>query len=146
MKHKILLLAIGFTTFTAYAQKMKEADLPVPVKTAFSKQYPGIKSAKWEKEKENYEAEFDDNKVKTSVLFNATVSLLETEMELKTSELPKAVSEYVVKNLAGKNIKEASKITNAKGDVTYETRIGDSNYIFDRWGKFQNKAVENDAD
>ena len=142
MKRTVLLLAIGFTTFTAYAQKMKEATLPASVKESFSKQYPGIKGAKWEKENENYEAEFINNKVETSVLYNAFGSLLETEIELKTSELPKEVSEYVTKNMAGKNVKEASKITNAKGDVTYKAQIEGSNYIFDRWGKFQNKGGE----
>lgn len=142
MKRTVLLLAIGFTTFTAYAQKMKEATLPASVKESFSKQYPGIKGAKWEKENENYEAEFINNKVETSVLYNAFGSLLETEIELKTSELPKEVSEYVAKNMAGKNVKEASKITNAKGDVTYKAQIEGSNYIFDRWGKFQNKGGE----
>lgn len=145
MKKSILLLAIGFTTFTSFAQKMKEADVPTAVKTTFSKQYPGIKGAKWEKENDNYEAEFDYNKVETSALFNAAGSLLETEIEIKTSELPKTVSEYVAKNLAGKKIKEASKITDAKGVVTYEAEVDEAAYIFDRWGSFQRKVVEKDT-
>ena len=40
MKKSVLLIAIGFTTLTACAQKMKEADVPANVKAAFTKAYP----------------------------------------------------------------------------------------------------------
>ncbi len=144
MKNTILVLAIGFTTLTAAAQKIKEADVPANVKTAFTKQFPGTNAAKWEKENGNYEAEFDLNKVETSALFNSAGVLLETEIEIKTSELPKTVSEYVSKNLAGKKIKEASKITDAKGIVTYEAEVDEADYIFDSKGDFLKKVIEKD--
>ncbi len=142
MKNTILVLAIGFTAFTASAQKMKEAEVPAAIKAAFSKQYPNAKDAKWEKENGNYEAEFDNGKVETSALYTATGSLLETEIEINTSELPKTISDYVTKNLTGKKIKEASKITDTKGTITYEAEIDEADYIFDAKGNFLKKDVE----
>lgn len=139
---KTILIIVLFTlgVRSANAQKIKEADVPASVKATFAKQYPEIKSAKWEKENANYEAEFDLQKVETSVLMDASGSILETEAEIKVSELPKEASDYLTKNLPGKKIKEASKIVDSKGVVTYEAEIDKSDYIFDAAGKFIKKS------
>ena len=144
MKRVILLIAIGFTTLTMSAQKMKEADVPAPVKAAFTKQYPTIKDAKWEMEDGKFEAGFDLNKVETSVLIDATGNIVETESGISVSALPKAVSDYCAKNCAGKKIKEASKITDASGKVTYEAEVDEADYTFDSNGNFVKKEVEAD--
>ena len=142
MKNLVLLLAIGFFTITANAQKMKDADVPATIKNSFVKMYPNAKVEKWEKEGNNYEAEFDNAKVETSVLIGPNGQLMETEIEVAVSSLPKTVSDYVTKNLAGKKIKEASKITTAAGVVTYEAEVDEADYIFDANGGFLKKEVE----
>jgi len=144
MKKTILIIVLGVTAANAFAQKIKATEVPTAVKATFSKNYPAAKVDKWEKEKTNYEAEFDNGKVETSALFSSTGSLLETEIEIKTGELPKTVSEYVTKNLAGKKIKEASKISDAKKEITYEAEVDGTDYIFDANGNFLKKSVEND--
>lgn len=136
MKKSILLLAIGFISITANAQKMKEADVPAAVKTAFTKQYPAVKDAKWELENGKYEAGFDLNKVETSLLIDATGNIIETESEIKVSELSKTITDYCAKNYAGKAIKEASKIVDSKGVVTYEAEINKVDVLFTADGKF----------
>ena len=142
MKKAILLLAIGFTAITANAQKMKEADVPAEVKTAFNKQFPGAKVEKWEKEDGNYEATFVMNKVEMSALMGTTGNIMETEAEIAVSALPKAVAEYCTKNCSGKKIKEASKITDAAGKIMYEAEVDDSDYVFDANGTFIKKVTE----
>ncbi len=146
MKKSILLLAIGFTAITANAQKVKEADVPKAVKTAFTNKYPKTEVKKWENEKGNYEAEFDYNKEEMSVLIDASGKIVETETEIKASALPKSVSDYCTKNMAGKKIKEASKTTDGKGVVTYEAEVDGADYIFDANGSFVKKVVEKDED
>ena len=136
MKKIIVLIAIGFTTLTSFAQKMKEADVPATVKTAFTKQYPAIKDAKWEMEDGKYEAGFDLNKVETSVLLDATGNIIEIETEIAVSALPKTISDYCTKTYTGKTIKEASKIVDAKGVITYEAEINKMDVLFDANGKF----------
>ena len=142
MKTLTMIIALGLGVSYAHAQKIKESEVPAPVKAGFSKHYPDIKSVKWEKEGANYEAEFDLKKVETSVLIDASGAILETESEINVSELPKAVSDYVTKNLSGKKIKEASKIIDTKGIVTYEAEVEKTDYIFDANGNFikQNAA------
>ncbi|MBC7865300.1 MAG: hypothetical protein IAF38_20155, partial [Bacteroidia bacterium] len=45
-----------------------------------------------------------------------------------------------------KKVKEAAKITDAKGVVTYEAEIDNADYIFDSTGNFLKKEIESDSD
>lgn len=142
MKKSILLLAVGFTASTAFAQKVKVADVPAAVKESFAKNYPKAEAEGWEKENGNYEVEAEYNETEMSVLIDPSGNILETEVEIKVSELPKGVTDYLSKNLTGQKTKEASKITDAKGTVTYEAEVGKTDYIFDSNGNFIKKEMD----
>lgn len=146
MKKSILLFALGFSAITANAQKINEADVPAAIKSSLSKLHPNAKVDKWEKEGNNFEAEFTENKVETSVEFGPNGQLIATEVEMNVSDLPKAISDYCTKNMAGKKIKEASKITDASGKVSYEAEVDEADYIFDANGNFVKKEVEANDD
>ncbi len=146
MKKATAIIAAMFITTFAFAQKVKEADVPAPVKDAFSKKYPGVKAEEWEKEGSDFEAEFHQNKVEMSAVFDANGTFKEVEEEIKTSALPKAVTDYFTKNFAGYKLSEASKITDAAGKVWYEAE-GEKGKekveaIFDDQGNFVKKTEE----
>ena len=136
MKKLALMIVAAMITSLSFAQKIQEKDVPASVKASFQKNYPNIKEVKWDKEGEKYEASFDLNKIDNSVLFDAQGNLLETEVEIKLNQLPKGVLEYVKANYKGQNVKEAAKITDAKGTVTYEAEIKGMDLLFDSNGKF----------
>lgn len=136
MKTMIVIAALSLGTSFANAQKLKESEVPAAVKAAFAKQFPNVKDAEWGKEEADFEAEFDQNKMETSLLIDANGNVLKTENEIEVSALPKAAAEYIAKTLGGKKIKEASKITDAKGQVTYEAEVDDTDYVFDLNGTF----------
>ena len=136
MKKTILLSIIGLIAITASAQKIKETEVPAAVKATLTKEYPNVKVKSWEKEKGNFEAEFDFKKTEMSVLIDPTGKLIETETEIKVSELPKNISEYCSTNYKNKKIKEASKIIDSQGIVTYEAEITKMDVLFDASGKF----------
>ena len=138
------ILCLGLSS--VYAQKIKGADVPKTVKEGFKKSFPNSKAEEWEKEDGNFEAEFDVKKVETSALFDASGNLLQTEVEIPVKELPKAVIDYLSKNETGKKIKEAAKITDNKGFISYEAEVGEVDYIFDSTGNFIKKEVEKDDD
>jgi len=71
---------------------------------------------------------------------------MESEVEIKESELPKGVADYIAKNLTGKKVKEAAKITDAAGKVSYEVEIDNVDYIFDSNGSLIKKEVEKESD
>jgi hypothetical protein len=153
MKAIIITTAIALCTGLS-AQKLKEAEVPASVKEAFAKQFPSVKDTDWEKEGQNYEAEFEMKSVKMeagksvkssvekSAVFDASGQLLQVEEEIPVSQLPASVRDYVTKNLNGKKIAEAAKITDAKGTVTYEAEVAKQDYIFDSNGNFLAKEKE----
>jgi|SRR4030095_5212621 len=142
MKTIIVIFIIAVFAISTNAQKLKESDVPAPVKSKFSSMYPGVTKAKWELENSKYEAEFKENSVETSVLFDAAGTYMQTEVEIPVSSLPAGVSTYVSKNLPGKKITEATQITGADGTVSYEAEIGKHDYIFDANGSFLKKEKE----
>lgn len=128
MKKILSLVAIFAFAQTAYAQNSK---IPGAVKTAFAKAYPNASDVEWEMEGGHYEVEFEitDDK-EMSVVYDGNGSLLETEVEIAFSDLPKAAQEA----LKGKKVKETAKITNAKGIVTYEAEVRRKDLMFDAQG------------
>ncbi|MDF2435894.1 MAG: hypothetical protein K0Q95_270 [Bacteroidota bacterium] len=146
MKSLIIISALAFCSFGLAAQTVKEAEVPAATKSALIKIYPSAKVEKWEKEEGNYEAEFHNNKIETSVLISEGGTILETETEMKPDDLPKSIAEYVNKYLNGKKIKEASKIVYQKGKIGYEAEVDDIDYIFDENGTFVEKKAETDKD
>jgi hypothetical protein len=136
MKIIVMALAATVIALSGYSQKIQEKDLPVAVKESFHKSYASAKQVKWDKEKENYEASFDWNGADHSVLYNAEGQTVETEVEIKVSELPAAAKQYMETHYNGKTIKEAAKITDAKQVITYEAEIKGMDVLFDAQGKF----------
>jgi len=136
MKKLVLMTVAAMITSLTFAQKMQEKDVPAPVKTAFQKNFPQAKVEKWEKEGGNFEAEFELNKSEQSVLFDAQGIIIETEIEIEISQLPNGVLDYVKTNYKGQSVKEAAKITDTKGTVTYEAEIKGRDLLFDSNGKF----------
>jgi len=136
MKKMALFAAAALMSTAALAQKLNSAQVPQEVKTAFQKLYPAVSKVKWEKEKGNYEAEFEVNEIDHAVVLDAKGQVLETEEEITVNQLPSDVDAYVKSHYAGQSIKKADKITDSKGTVTYEAEIKHMDLIFDAHGKF----------
>jgi len=142
MKKLALITATAMITSLSFAQGLKEKEVPTPVKASFQKLYTSAKETKWEKEKDNYEAEFEIEDKEYSVLMDVSGNILETELEISIDALPAKVKNYVLKNCSGQKIKEASKITDVNGNVTYETEIKGKDLLFDSNGNFIEQESE----
>lgn len=129
-------MAASLISGCAFAQNKQDKDIPAIVKSAFQKAHPDAKGVKWEKEGDNFEAEFEHGKVEQSVVLNAQGNILETEVEIAVAELPQKAREYVAAHYKGQSLKEAAKITDAKGMVTYEAEIKGKDLLFDAAGTF----------
>ncbi len=138
-----IALCLGFTI--ANAQDLKEAEVPEKVKAGFASKYPNSKVEEWEKEGDEYEAEFHLNKVEYSAVFTADGTFKELEQEIKTSELPKTVTDYCTKTFVGYKLSEAAKIMDANENVMFEAEMskGKEHFdaIFDSQGSFLKKST-----
>jgi light-regulated signal transduction histidine kinase (bacteriophytochrome) len=136
MKKLTFILIFIMVTGFLMAQKIQSKDVPEAVMTAFQKEFPAAKIAKWDREEINFEASFDNNKSDQSVVFDAQGNILEIEVEIEINQLPKGVMDYVKATYPGKKIKEVAKITDAQKTVTYEVEVNGMDVIFSELGKF----------
>ncbi len=66
-------------------------DVPAAVKETLLSSFPDAADIDWEQKGDDYEADFDVNKVDYSALFNASGSLIKHKQDIPESELPDAV-------------------------------------------------------
>ncbi|TPG29934.1 PepSY-like domain-containing protein [Flavobacterium pectinovorum] len=136
MKNSILTcLALLFSSFVI-AQKVNEKSIPNLVKSTFLISCHDQTNVKWEKEKENYEASFTIGKTQHSMLLDSNGNIIETEEEISVKKLPAKALAYVQKTYKNKKIKEAAKITDAHGIVTFEAQVTSIDLIFDKQGTY----------
>ena len=126
----VLFVALGFAVSASYAQKVKASQVPAAVKAAFAKKHAGLSKVSWEMEKSDYEAGFSLNGKETSEVYTEKGVLVESEVEIKVSELPDAVK----MKLKGQKVKEAAKITKANGTIVYEAEVKGKDLLFDAQG------------
>jgi hypothetical protein len=141
MKKTTIMFAAMFAMWLiapgAFSQDLKEKDVPSVVKTALTKQFPAAARVSWEKEKGNYEANWggksgEDN----SAQFTPAGGFIEIVRAIPVASLPAPVATYVSAHYKGAKIKEAGKVTDAKGKESYEAEIKGKDLIFDLNGSF----------
>ena len=139
-----VVVCLTFVAFT-YAKKAGE-NVPAAAKSAFAAKFPTAKKVKWSVEKPGeFEVDFTINNVEQSALVDPRGNILETEIEIKESELPQAVKASIAKDFTGYKKDEFTKATDAKGVVAFEMQVikGKEKFAveFDANGKLLSKAA-----
>jgi hypothetical protein len=134
-----LFILLVLTVSLVSAQGIEDKEVPSAIKNKFNSIYPDAKDVHWGKPTvTNYEAEFDNNGVETSVLFDIKGLIIESQSFMKISDLPKSVTDYITKYYPWKKIKDAVKITETTGKIYYRVGIGvkTTELVFDYQGVF----------
>jgi len=121
---KMFLLFFSFATFSCYAYSV-----PENVKAAFKKQFPNATVKKWEKENNNYEANFILNGKVMSATFDSSGKWKETETEIEINTLPAKVVNYIQVNYKGATIKAAAIIQTPETKM-FEAEIKGKDLLF----------------
>ncbi|MEI7424115.1 MAG: PepSY-like domain-containing protein [Prolixibacteraceae bacterium] len=117
-----VMICLTMVVFT-YGQKAG-TEIPAAAKSAFSAKFPTAKKVKWSVEKPGeFEVDFTLNNVEQSALVDPKGNIIETEIEIKESELPQAVKAALAKDFAGYKKDEFTKVTDAKGVVAFEMQV-----------------------
>lgn len=124
---KNFLLALAATALlpcAAQAQKMAAAKVPAAAVATFKKNFPTVKTVRWEKEGADFEAGFSQGKAEMSAVITAAGVLKETETAMPVRELPAPVQQALATNYKAGKVTEAAKIVSAAtGNTTYEAEI-----------------------
>ncbi len=127
---KIIMVFALLATIQCTAQ-----NTPAAVKNSFSKTFPNTIVKKWDKEDGKYEANFTKEGTTMSATFTANGTLTETETDMKVSDLPSSVINYVKTNYKDEPIKEAAVIVRGN-EKMYEAEVKGKDLLFDMNGKF----------
>ena len=137
MKTYFLFGAFALLAGACNAQKLKDKDIPSPVKTSFQKNYASATHVTWEKENGNYEGNWggksgEDN----SVMYSPAGVFIEYVKAIRVSELPKNTLMYLRTHYKNVKVTEAGKVTDAKGKICYEAEVNRKDVLFDSNGNF----------
>lgn len=118
---------IGFLTFLyaniTMGQEIKPEQVPSNIISAFQNKFPKAKEIEWEMIKADFEVTFEIGEVEWSAKYDPSGKLIETEYEIKVSELPQKVRQSIENEYPKCKIKEAEKVTLADNSVVYEVEV-----------------------
>ncbi|NOY50613.1 MAG: hypothetical protein GXO88_08645 [Chlorobi bacterium] len=148
MKKLVLLIAVA-AIFSLQACGQKE-NVPAKTGLSFAQKFPDAKKVKWDKENEHeWEAEFKMNGKEYSANFDSDGKWMETEYEIKASELPTAVKTTIDNEFKGFDIEEAEVSETPEGKV-FELQMeqdgNDMEVAIAPDGKVMKKAEKSDND
>ena len=135
MKKIVLMLtAMLLLSGYGYSQKIAADKVPADVKTAFQKKFPTAAKVTYEMEKVDYEINFTLSGTECSAVFDKDGKWIETETDVKDSELPAKVKATLDKEFAGYKHNESVKLEIpwrafiyefevSKGDTKLEVQI-----------------------
>ncbi|MBS1543377.1 MAG: PepSY-like domain-containing protein [Bacteroidetes bacterium] len=124
MKNLLIQSALLLIVSQSFAQQMKDGDVPVAVRQAFSQKFPKAKEVKWSKESNTeYEAEFKGESANQSSNFDSSGKWLITETEISTKSLPTAVQATLKREFSGYKIEESELAQTPDRGTFYELEL-----------------------
>ena len=111
------------------------ASIPLQVRSAFTKNHPGIEAA-WEVENAQYEATYFINNKKNTVIYEESGDLFATEIEIDEQEMPNKVTSYLSRHYKDVLIPPGKRITKVNGEVSFQVKVNESKLLFNGDGKF----------
>ncbi len=112
MKKKIfaLCLATGLVFGLNAQQKVKDADVPAAVKTAFNSAYANAKDIDWKMKDGKYKVHFEVGDNDQFATYDQSGKLVSSGVEIRKSELPQAITDAVKSGYSGRTIDDAYRV------------------------------------
>lgn len=135
MKLVLTFLSILLSFPLLTAQQNEIVAIPDDVMDRFTLLYPDARNIDWQIIKENYKADFKNDKATTMALIAWDGALLKTETEIKTTALPETAIDYLAQNFPAKKIEQAAIIEDKDGIITFEAVLDKVDLTFDCTGQ-----------
>ncbi len=135
MKQLFTFLLILFCIPLLFAQEIETIAVPDAVMDRFTLLYPDSRNIEWQIIKENFKADFKNDKATTMALIAWDGTLLKTETEIKITALPETAIEYLAQTFPEKKIEQASIIEDKEGVITFEAIVEKVDLTFDCTGQ-----------
>jgi len=121
------LLASTILVLSLAGCSLSDNDIPtskVPsvVKNAFEQQYTNAVDIEWEKNRKNFEADFEIANIDYTALFNPEGQLLMAKQDIPETELPAAIAEKIALDFPDYYIDDVDRIT-IESRVLYQVEL-----------------------
>jgi len=138
MKRFLGLLVFIFFIGTAYAQNIKQSNVPAVVLNAFKLKFSNATNVNWKLDKGNYIVDFKVNNKNSKLVLNDRGKIMKHEKDLYVSEIPKSVLETIRSRVALFDVNDADRFEegdNVKYRVLFEISGKDYEFWLDAKGK-----------
>ncbi|WP_017733693.1 PepSY-like domain-containing protein [Nafulsella turpanensis] len=119
---------------------------PAEIKNDLAERHPNAEDVEWEKEGNLWEAEFEENSVEVSVIYDADLNWVRTERDIPIDELPENVKDYIATNFPDGKLEEAASFESydeGNGFVVEVSNDGmEYELFFDEEGEFIRQEIE----
>ena len=153
-----VLLALWSANAPLCAQKISTKNVPQAVQTTFKTMFADAKKVKYSKETDgSFEVDFKQNDIKSSAHISAKGDWLETEQEIKKTDLPQNISQMLAKDFAGWDIETCEKVKTLekgtfyevfveKGKENFELKIDETGNVFEKKPAKKSEGKDDDKD
>ncbi len=125
----IIFMAVLLIGFSVNTPLCAQKNVPQSVQTTFKAMFADAKKVKYSKETDgSFEVDFKQNNIKSSAHISAKGDWLETEQEIKKTDLPKSISQMLAKDFAGWEIETCEKVKTLEKGVFYEVFVKKCGY------------------
>jgi len=133
MKVVFASMLIGACFLSACSDRLRQSHVPSVVQNTIAQQFANANDVEWEKEKQDYEAEFVRDSVEYKAIVNPAGSLVKYKQELNAAQLPAAIMQTIQAQYKDYVIDGVEKI--AQGDQVYyqvelENKLKEMNLVF----------------
>lgn len=144
MKQKLLLLVFTLFSITVFAQDIPASRVPAVVKNSFSKAFPKATRVEWEMKGDLFNADFDLGRKDHEVWINSKGVIVKHKQELRSRELPEAVSKTLKQHFKAFWIDDVDRYDIGK-EVFYKielkTLTEEKNIVVDSKGAIVNRIL-----
>ena len=122
---KTILFALFFSgsaILATNAQDIKEKDVPQAVTSALTQKYTGITNTEWEREGDNFEAEFDREGTEHTVLLNPSGEILMTKSDVLLNDLPQPIKSALDQKYKGMPVDD-TELLEKDGQTFYQLEV-----------------------
>ncbi|GGG12294.1 PepSY-like domain-containing protein [Pontibacter amylolyticus] len=117
-----LLMTGTFLSCDSNDDDMKIEDVPATVREALLSSFPEATGIDWEKKGEDYEADFDVDRVDHNAMLNASGTVLKHKYDIPETDLPEAIRATISQNYADHKIDDPEVLVQ-NGDTLYQVEL-----------------------
>lgn len=143
---RVIFLTVIFVSMLISCDSNDNPNLETPsvVLNAFQAKFPGAKDVEWEKFKEDYEVEFEIERIDYTAIIANEGNLIKYKYDILSTELPEAVNKSIKTNYDFNKIDDTEILKideNTYYQVEFEGNIKDDKVIFNADGE-ENTDIE----